>query len=228
MSNFKIKDLDPSSTPYEKFKKVGPSNLSDSELLAIIIRSGTKELNAIDIAENLISNFGYEFLLNCSYEELKKIKGIGEVKAIELKTIFELVNRIQMFEKKEKLSFESPDEIAAYSRCSFKLKNYELLKVFYLNARLELFMEEEYSNHDVNVRLPIKQIVTKAILNNVSRIVIAHNHPSGSLMPSDDDIKSTKKLLDALKNVDVKLEDNIIVTDNDYFSMRYNRYFDLD
>lgn len=224
----RMRDLPLSCTPYERFKKVGVSNLSDSELFAILLRTGTKRKSVLEISENLLSNFSYEDMSNADYNELKSIEGIGEIKAIEIKCVFEIASRIEKMRKKNAILFSNPDLIADYARTNLRLKDYEILKVLYLNNKLKLIHEEDFSGGIDMVSVPSRKIYKNAILYNASNVVLVHNHPSGDISPSEEDIKTTEKLYDALKKLDVKLVDHIIVSENDYFSFRKNKYFDFE
>lgn len=218
-----VKDLPLCDRPYERFIKYGAEKLSDSELLAIVIRNGTKTSSALNIANVILKDGGLTNLVKHSFETLKSFDGIGEIKAIQLKCICELFVRLGKSERAGSISFSSAEEIANYARRTMKFKTYEVLTVYYLNNKLRLLCEEEFSSNENSVEVPIKKIIRKALLINSTRIILVHNHPSNYLRPSKDDIKTTKKLKELLNNVDVMLDDHIIVTDNDYYSMRFNK-----
>lgn len=223
-----MREMPLDSTPYEKFKINGADNLSLSELFAIIIRNGTKKLTALEIAERLLLKYDIKKLSNATYTELMQEEGIGEVKAIEIKSIFEIAKRIEKSLKNENVILKDPKTIADYARCSCRLKNYEVLKVLYLNNALGLIEEEDISDFQEFVSIPIKRILKNAILNNATKVVLVHNHPSGDVRPSSDDRKATKKLYESLKCVGVALVDHIIISDSDYMSFRNNNFFEFE
>lgn len=227
MNLIKMRDLPQDSKPYEKYKKYGAKYLTNEDLLAVIIRNGTKNNSALNIAQTLVSKFGLEKILNADYHELMSIDGIGEVKAIELKCIVELSKRFELAQRKDNISFATCEDIADYARCSFRLLNYEMMKVIYLNNSMELIGEDEFSDLSDSVKVPIKKIIKNAILNNAFNVVLVHNHPSGDLTPSKDDLNTTKIIFNALHNLSINLLDHIIVTDNDFCSIKNNEYFNF-
>ena len=161
----KMKDLDNLEKPQEKFKALGPSKMSDSELLALILRTGTRESRITEITKILLKENNLTALLDINIKDLKKIKGIGEVKALQIKAICELAQRFEKTKRKERLELSSPEKIADYARCDLKMKNFEILKIYYLNSHLDLMFEEEYTSESPNyINFPARGILKKAML----------------------------------------------------------------
>ena len=139
----------------------------------------------------------------------------------QIKAICELAQRFEKTKRKERLELSSPEKIADYARCDLKMKNFEILKIYYLNSHLDLMFEEEYTSESPNyINFPARGILKKAIINDVTSIILLHNHPGGKLTPSLNDIESTKRILDMCKVLNIHLEDHIIINDDTYFSMR--------
>ena len=207
IEKIRMKDLPLDERPYEKFKMYGASRMSDSELIAIILRSGTKRCRVTEIASKLLLQGGLINLIDMKIQELKECEGIGEIKAIQLKALCELAVRFERIKRKQQLDFSSPEKIAAYARCSLKMKNFEVLKVYYLSNTLKLIYEEQFTSGELGM---------------------VHNHPGGNFKPSLLDIKTTNKIMSSLKEIDAKLEDHIIISDDDYLSMRQEKILNFD
>ena len=222
----KMKELPVDERPYEKLEKYGEKMLSNAELLAIIIKTGTKEENSIEVANRilLLSN-SLKDLQNISITELEKIKGIGKVKAIQLKAICELAKRMSKVDKYEN-QIKAPKDIAQIFFDEFKLEKKEVLKIVFLNNKNYITKIEDYAYGKENtINIDTKQILLEIIKQNVEKIIFVHNHPSGDANPSKNDIEFTKKMYKALNMVGVKLLDHIVIGLNSYESIFSGRDF---
>jgi len=216
----KIKDIPKSDRPREKMEKYGPDKLSDAELLAILLRTGTKDLNVLKLSQKILDKFGKEKFVDVSIEDLKSFHGIGAVKACEILSCFELGRR--MLKGKKTSILLSPKDV--WERMEdIRGSKKEHFVVFYLDSRNQEIHKEIISVGTLNESLVHpREVFENAIKNNTASIIIAHNHPSGDLEPSQADIEITKKLIHAGKILDIKIVDHIVVTVNGYNSLKIN------
>ncbi len=222
----KMKELPISERPYEKLEKYGERMLSNAELLAIIIKTGTKEENSIEIANRilLLSN-SLKGIQNLSIEELKRIKGIGKVKAIQLKALCELTKRMCIKEDAN-IQIKSPRDIAEIFFDEFRIEKQECLKIVILNNKNYIIKIINYAKGEVDkINLSIRQILLEVIKENAEKIIIVHNHPSGDSTASKNDIEFTKKLFKASEIIGIKLLDHIVVGLDEYESIFSRRDF---
>lgn len=224
MIRYTIKELPVLERPYEKLEMYGEKSLSNSELLAIILKTGNKEETALQLAQRVINeccggenNFS---LKNVSLDMLRNIKGIGRVKAITLKAAFELANRFgaNVTSKPFLLSSNAAGE---YLIKVFSNEKQEKLRVLGLNTRGELERDIIASVGGLNaVGITVSDIFRVPIECGCKNIIIAHNHPSGEPTPSDEDIETTKKVYVAGRLLGIELLDHIVVGRNSFASIR--------
>lgn len=217
-----LKSWDANDLPREKFLAKGPEALSDAELLAIIIRTGTKDLNAIELAKEVlkIANNQLSLFGRIDIEEFKQVKGIGDTKAITIAAALELGRR-------RKLSADfSPKQITD-SKVAYQIlspyiedQNEEALAVLFLNTANKVIRHQVLSKGGMTGTIvDIRVILRYCLLYKANKIIIAHNHPSGNLQPSKADIDITRKLKSAAELLDIELLDHIIVGINNYASL---------
>lgn len=211
--------------PYEKFLKRGPESLSDTELLAIIIRTGIQGTDSVQIAEDVLklqqSQNGLLSLHHLSIEQLISIKGIGQVKAVKIKCLAELSNRLAKQYHKTKVSFTSPLLVANYYMEQMRHLEEERVLVVLLDGKNNHIGEMVISIGTVNASLVSpREIFIKALKNNAVSLLILHNHPSGDSTPSKEDILMTKRMLEASKIINIPLVDHIIIGDHQYTSFK--------
>lgn len=221
--NYGIKDLPENERPIEKFLLKGEVALSDAELLAIIIRTGTKDSSAISLAESIIrSSQGILGLNHLSVEELTSIKGIGRVKAIQLKAIGELSKRIaRAMAIQTDFALVSPESIAGRYMEELRHLEQEQLMVLYMNTRGTLIREEVITKGTVNMSVVSpREIFVNAVKYKAVSIALLHNHPSGDPTPSRQDIDSTHRVKAAGELIGISLIDHIIIGDNRYVSLK--------
>ncbi len=211
-----IRELPKDLLPREKAIKVGFTSLSDNELLAISLGSGTKGINVIGLAQKILQGRSLKDIKNITLEDLKKIKGIGETKALQILSIFEIARRLE--ENQDKIKISSIND--AYNFLKF-LGNepVEHLVCLYLNSSNELIEKEIIAKGSLNVvRVLPRDILFYAIKYNCNGIIISHNHPNGSPKPSEEDINFTKKLSNLALEMGFDILDHIIVGKKDFFS----------
>ena len=214
----KIKDFSSFERPRERLKEFGVNVLSDSELLALILKTGFAGENAIDLSKRIISSFGLSNLSNCSLKELMSFKGIGFAKACQLLAIFEISKRVRGGRISE-LVVRNPSDVAShYIEKLFGLKK-EHLYVVLLDTKGVVIKDELVSVGTLNSSLVhAREVFGPAIKNSANSIILVHNHPSGNVSPSEEDIYVTKELMKAAKHIGINFLDHIIVGNNSYWS----------
>jgi len=214
----RIKDLPNDSKPRERFLKYGPESLSDTELFAIILRTGTKNENVLEVANKLISEYGLDKLFDCSLKELRKIKGIGNTKAIELLTIAEIQKRINQSKNPIK-KINSAKDVFDYFYEKLKNEKQENFYILILNNQNNIIKDELISKGVLDSAiLHSREVFKPAIKNSASKIILVHNHPSGNPEPSFEDLDITKQLIEAGKLIDIKILDHVIIGDEKWWS----------
>jgi len=219
----KIKDLPNFLRPREKLFEKGPDALKDYELLAILLRTGTKKSDVISLAKKVLRKYKKEGLNNISLNELKKNLGLGHAKACEIVASFEFAQRI-LNKKKTKLLM-SPENVFKELK-DIRDNKKEHFVIFYLDTRNQEIKREIISVGTLNASLiHPREVFEPAIRNLAAQIIIAHNHPSGSTEPSEEDIAITKRLVEAGKILGIKIIDHIIVSKDKFLSFREKSLF---
>ena len=212
--------------PYERFLRFGPENLTETELLAIIIRTGTKESSALEVADQVLKLARYprEGLLglyNMTLEELKSVKGIGEVKAVKLKCLTELSRRISEAKAKEGMSFQSSGQVAGFFMERLRHRDTECVILVCLDSKGQMIVEKNLSQGSVKMALiSPREIFLEALSNRAVNILLVHNHPSGDPTPSKADMELTDNVRKLGEQLDIPLLDHIVIGDNKYFSFK--------
>lgn len=214
----KIKDIPKIERPREKMEKYGPEKLNSSELLAIILRTGTKGMNVIELARKIIGKFPNGDLANTSFKDLKNTFGLGKSKACEILACFELGKRF-LKDKKSELIL-SPKDVWENLKDVRDHKK-EHFAVFYLDTRNQEIQREIISIGILNANIiHPREVFEPAVRNSAAQILVAHNHPSGDTQPSDDDIKVTKNLIEAGKILGIEIVDHVVVSKNSFLSLK--------
>ncbi len=221
-----MKELPISERPYEKLELYGEKALSEAELLAIIIKTGTREETSLEIAKRILNmNEGIDssdlnFLREKSIQEFMQIKGIGKVKAIQIKALCEFATRMNKPRDYRKIKIQSPRDIAKLLVEDMKHLKTELLKLIILNNSNEILKIQNITKGNSNMMsADAKNILPEVIKMQAPKIILAHNHPSGNLTPSKDDIEFTQKIKQACKILGIQLLDHIIIAENGYTSI---------
>jgi DNA repair protein RadC len=220
-NKYSIKQWAKDDRPREKLLSKGAENLSNSELLAILIHNGTKEKTAVDLGKEILKlgKDNLNELGKLSVKELMKIKGIGEAKAISITAALELGRRRQATASLEKSVVGSSNEIAAYLRTALKDYRHEVFAVIFLNRANKINHFEIVSAGGITGTVADPRVILKkALEENAVSIILCHNHPSGSLKPSRADEELTTKIKEAAKYFDIKVIDHIIVSEDGYYS----------
>ena len=216
--------------PYEKCEQYGAENLSDAELLAVLLRTGTKGENSLQLAKRILHpDFAQEGILNIhqwSLEQLLEIKGIGSVKAIQILCLSELAKRLSKAEAQSGLNFSAPETIAQYYMEDMRHRKKEAMKLLLLNSKTKLIGESELSLGTVNTTLVSpREVFVEALRRNAVAVILLHNHPSGDPTPSKQDILITRRVTEAGRLIGVELLDHIIIGDNCFISLRDKGFF---
>ena len=216
----KIKDLPKHKRPREKLSEKGAENLSDPELLAILIRTGRAGKSALDIAKKTLKKYPLSKLLAVTKDELTSIKGLEDTKAITIKAALELGNRaVGSFHDSLPVLDSVKAVVAQLTDLRGKQKEYFM--ALYLNARKQLVYKETLSIGTLTETLVHpREVFEPAIRYLVSSIILAHNHPSKNSEASDEDIKLTEKLIQSGAILDIDVLDHIIITDDGYISFK--------
>jgi len=214
----KIKDLPSQNRPRERFLKYGAEALSDAELFAILLRTGTKSENIIEVSNRLIAEYGLDKLFDCSLKELEKINGIGPAKAMQILTISEIMKRRnQSINKPTKI--KCAEDVYKYFYDKLKDEKQESFYILMLSTQNNIIQEQLISKGvlDASIIHP-REIFKPAIKNSSSKIIVIHNHPSGNPNPSEEDLDITKRLIEAGSQLDIKVLDHVIVAKDGYWS----------
>ena len=220
-----IKDLPESERPYEKAQMYGIENLSNAELLAIIIKTGTKEKTAVQLAQEILAirtnkKENLKFLNDITFCDLIKIKGIGKIKAIQIQALCEINKRASKPIDKLNISIRSTKDVADLFMQELADCKREKVKAIMLNTKCSLMKIMEVAEGGTsNVSIAPKDILAEAIKLGAPKIVIVHNHPSGNPQPSTEDIEFTKTLDEASKILGIELLDHVIVAGHSFFSI---------
>ena len=219
MSNYRMKDIPITERPRERLRKNGREELTDRELIAIILKTGTKDKNVEELALDVLSKYTINSLAEASLEKLTKIKGIGEVKAIELLAAIELGKRIFLSDNRDSIKMQDPKSIWESSKYLFYQKKQELFYCYYFDNKQKLIERKLLFMGTINqATTHTREIFKEAYLVSASSIVCLHNHPSNDVTPSKEDILFTDRLMKVGNMHGIKLVDHIIVGDNSFYS----------
>ena len=232
-AHIRIKDLPSHERPRERLLQNGAESLKTSELLAILLRTGSKGVSAVDLGERLVQQFGnLDKLARAPLAELQKVKGIGRDKAIALKSAFTLAQRMASEMRQDSPLLERPESIADLLREEARMQEVETFQVVLLNTRRRLIRIEKISQGTLDTILVHPREVFKlAITANAAAIVLVHNHPSGDPTPSEEDIRVTRDLIRAGQLLKIDVIDHVILgartpdRPKDYASLRELGYF---
>ena len=226
----KMKELPISERPYEKLELYGPEMLSNAELLAIIIKTGTKKESALVVAQRILSlnsttnKQDLRFLCDTSIEQFMQINGIGKVKAIQLKAIGELTKRISKPINKRKIKIKNTKDVAELLMSELRYEKREVAKVIMLNNKniIMRIMDVAYGGTNFASIAP-KEILSEAIKMQSPKIILVHNHPSGDPKPSKEDFRITDRIYECADIMGIELLDHVVIGDGTYESILLER-----
>lgn len=222
----RMKDIPAGERPYEKLENYGPESLSNAELLAVVIRTGNQEETSVSLAQRLLStgggNGGIAFLHDLSVEELRRMKGIGRVKALQIKAVMELSKRVSAsFINNNRVSIKSPVEVSELLMEEMRHLKKEIFKVILLNTKNHIikFLNISVGSLNSSIVHP-REVFSEAVKSGCSGMLLVHNHPSGDPEPSKEDIETTRRLINAGNILGIKVLDHIIIGDGKYISFK--------
>lgn len=209
----RITDIPQSERPREKLLRYGVNALSNSELLAILLRHGCKPYSAIEIAQQLLQQCGsLRNLFNLTYQEFSKIKGLGLSHFTQLQASLALAQRLLEQELPEKIYFDQFKSLEKYLLSKLSMQEQEVFAVLFLTSKLELIAYEELFRGSINfTTVHPREVMKRALIHNAAALILAHNHPSGDPTPSKEDYHLTEVLQECLKWLDVKIIQHIVV-----------------
>ena len=224
--SLKIKEIPETERPYEKLELYGEKTLSNAELLAIIIKTGTKEETSVQIAQRIL-NLNYDpqmgelnFLKSITMEELMQIKGIGRVKAIQIKAICELAIRMSKPSNFKKIQIKCTEQLANLVMEELRFEKREYVKLFLLNNKNEILKNIDTAIGGTNfANVNMKEIIGEALKIKAPKMILVHNHPTGDPTPSKADITFTDRLYNAAKMFDIELIDHIVIGNMNFKSI---------
>ncbi len=212
-ASLRLRDLAVNERPQERLEKHGPGALSDTELLAMLLRSGSKDLDVLSLSSRIISEAGsLAGLLTWTDSDFRKLKGIGRVKALQLITVMEMARRVLSDDRENPPNFSSPEEVYRHFIPMAAGLEVEKFWVLCLNRKNRLIKRIEVTSGTANSSLAHpREVYREAIRVSASGIICAHNHPSGDPAPSAADLKITHLLREAAKTVEIDLLDHVII-----------------
>ena len=222
----KIKELPTTERPYEKLEQYGEKTLTNAELLAIIIKTGTKEETSVGLAQQILNlneteeKENLNFLSEITLEELMKIKGIGKVKAIQLKAIGEIATRMNATVNYKAKKVQRPRDVAEILMDKMRFEKQEILKEILLDSKNNLLKMKDIAIGSGNfAQATLKSVLNEAVKIEAPKIILVHNHPTGDPTPSQKDIEFTQEVEKASKILGITLVDHIIIGKNSYISI---------
>lgn len=224
--NIKMKELPISERPYEKLETYGAETLTISELLAIIIKTGTKDETAVGLAQKILklnegtSKDDLSFLQDISIADYMKIKGIGKVKAIQLLAVCELAKRMNKPVNKQEIKITSSQDVVKLLMNELRYEKREKAKLILLNSKNIVLKIKDISYGGANLAIiEPREVLNEAIKLQAPKIILVHNHPSGDVKPSKADFNITDRIYEASELLGVQLLDHIIIGNNQYESI---------
>ncbi len=222
-----MKEIAAHDRPRERLARLGADALKEEELLAILLRTGTKELGVLEFARKLLHDFGgLENLVKAEVSDLLKIKGIGLAKATELAAALGLARKLRKWEAPKRELLDSPRAVADYLREEVRPYKVEKFLALLLNTKHELIRKEEVTSGTLNASLVhAREVFRRAVKEGAASVLLAHNHPSGDPTPSSEDVRITKQLVEAGKILGIEVVDHVILGQKrdgreDYVSLR--------
>ena len=217
-----IRELPPEQRPRERMLKEGAANLSDIDLLAIMLRTGTAKVSAMELAAEIIGRFrDLRALSQATIEELSEVKGVGPVKAVQVKAALELGRRLATLPPEERPIIRCPEDVASLLMEDMRNLDREYFLALLLNTKNQVLAKETISIGTLNASMVHPRELFKiAVKRSAAAMILAHNHPSGDPAPSKEDISLSKRLIEAGEILGIDVLDHIIIGDNKFTSLK--------
>ncbi len=208
-----IRDLPTSERPRERLRDHGAAYLSNAELIAILLRTGTTAENVLNLASRLISQFGgLDGLARASFRELSSVHGMGEAKTAQLKAALELGRRLLATSSDARVTIHSPQDVANLLIAEMSFLDQEHFRVLLLNTKNQILgMTEVYKGNVNSAVIRASEVFQEAVRSNCPAIILVHNHPSGDPTPSPEDVQVTRQLIEAGKLMDIEVLDHVVI-----------------
>ena len=226
MDSILIKDFPEEERPRERFMLNGAESLTNQELIAILIQTGSKDESALDVANRLLRHFnGLRILKDSTLDELKAIKGIGTAKGLQLLAALELGRRVSKLAFKERYAIRSPEDAAKYLMDEMRFLSQEHFICMYLNTKNIVMHKQTIFIGSLNASIVHpREVYKEAIKRSAASIICLHNHPSGDPSPSREDVEVTRRLAESGKIIGIDLLDHIIIGENKFVSLKEKGY----
>ncbi len=217
-----VKEMQPDEQPREKLTNYGGESLSDAELLAILLRTGSQKMNVIQTAQALLDHFGgLRYLARKQWQDMKIIPGLGKVKALTLEAVFELSRRIQIAGLGDQVQITCPQDVISYFAPKLRDLTKEVFIVAFLNnAKIVTGYKKISSGGSTATIVDPAEVIRQAVMNEANSMLLVHNHPSGEAKESRADINLTKRLVEAGKLLGIPVEDHIIIAGDGFTSFK--------
>ncbi|MFS0672944.1 DNA repair protein RadC [Ornithinibacillus sp. 179-J 7C1 HS] len=225
-SSIMIKDVPKEDRPRERLLSLGANHLSNQELLAILLGSGTKDESVMTLANRVLMHFeGLKLLKDATFEELTAIKGIGNAKGVLILSALELGKRLSQYRPNERYVIRSPEDGADYIMEELRNLNQEHFVVLFLNTKNQIIHRQTIFIGSLNASIVHpREVFREAVKRSAASIIVAHNHPSGDPTPSQEDIHVTKRLQESGKMIGIELLDHLIIGDHKFVSLKEKGY----
>ncbi len=221
-----IKDFPSSERPRERFIQYGPQSLSNQELIALCLRSGSRNESVLKLADRLITHFdGLRMLKDASIEEITELHGIGEAKAIQLLAAVEIGRRVTNLCHEDRYVIRSPEDGANYCMNDMRFLSQEHFVCLYLNTKNQVLHKQTVFIGSLNASIVHpREVFKEAFRRSAASIICLHNHPSGDPTPSREDIEVTKRLVECGKMIGIDILDHLIIGEKKYVSLKEKGY----
>lgn len=221
-----IRDFPEEERPRERFEQSGPESLSNHELIAILLRTGTKEESVLQLSNRLLTNFeGLRLLKDATLDEITAIKGIGKAKAIQVLAAVEIGRRISNLAYDDRYVIRSPEDCANYVMNDMRFLSQEHFVCLYLNTKNQVLHKKTVFIGSLNASIVHpREVFKEALRRSAASVICLHNHPSGDPTPSREDIEVTKRLVESGKIIGIELLDHLIIGENKFVSLKEKGY----
>ncbi|WP_440955311.1 RadC family protein [Methanosarcina sp. Mfa9] len=221
VAKVRIHDLPEGERPRERLVRNGPESLSNAELLAIILRTGSRAENVVSMSNRILSEYSIKQLSLANIKRLMQIHGIGEAKASQISAVFELARRLETFVEEPKRKVRSPKDVYSLMYPKMREQKKERFITLYLDTKNQILKEETVSIGSLNASIVHpREVFKSALMESSASVIMIHNHPSGDPSPSREDIMVTEKLVEGGKLLGIDVLDHIIIGDGRYVSLK--------
>ncbi|MFI5383245.1 MAG: DNA repair protein RadC [Methanosarcina thermophila] len=221
ISKIRIRDIPEEERPRERLIRNGPESLSNAELLGVILRTGSREENAVSLANQILSKYNIKQLSLTNVSTLTQVHGVGKAKAAQIAAVFELARRLETFVEEPKRKICSPKDVYALMYPKMREQKKEKFITLCLDTKNQVLKEEVVSIGSLNASIVHpREVFKSALMESSASVIIVHNHPSGDPSPSREDIMVTEKLVEGGKLLGIDVLDHIIIGDGRYVSLK--------